>query len=111
MNTDLSFALVPGSIGTVAEHKKGKIKSIIIDDPVSGAKTLYFYDVFTPSASNGVSSPTAQTKTWLQLTSPGGVTLNYGEGDLAGLELFGALDVSSSVASLTSNIAVNWTQE
>lgn len=104
---DVSMNGAAMSIGTVPEHKKGKVKSILVDDPVAGAKTLYFHDVFTPSASNGTASPTAQTKTWFQLTVQGGVPYNFGESDFEGIELFGAIDVSSNVASATSNIAVN----
>lgn len=105
MNTDAM------ALGTVPKHKKGKVKSILIDDPIAGAKTLVFHDVFTPSASNGTASPTAQTKTWFQVTSPGSVTLNYSESDLEGIELLGAVDVSSNVASASSNIAVNMKYE
>lgn len=105
MYTDVSFALSALSLGTVPEHKKGKPKSIIIDDLTSGAKTIIFHDVFTPDASNGTASPTAQTKTWFQVTSPGNVTLNYDESALAGIELLGAVDVSSNVASPLGNIA------
>lgn len=111
MYTDLSFALSPVSIGTVAEHKKGKVNSIIIDDTDAAVKKFIFRDVFTPSASNGTASPTAQTRTWFQVTSPGSVTLTYGKDDLEGIELLGAVDVSCSVASSLSNIAVNWRQE
>lgn len=104
---DVSFATTAISLGTVPEHAKGKVMSIQIDDSTAGAKTLYFHDVFTPSASNGVAVPTAVTKTWFQLTLAGGVPYNFSESDMEGIELLGALDVSCNQAAAGSNIAVN----
>lgn len=104
---DVSFNTTAMSLGTVPEHAKGKVLSLQIDDTTAGAKTLYFHDVFTPSVSNGVAVPVATTKTWFQLTIPGSVPYNFSESDLAGIELFGALDVSCNQAAAGSNIGVN----
>lgn len=109
MYKDVSGNVTAMALGTVPKHKKGIPKSIIINDRTSGNKTLIFHDAFTPDASNGVASPTAQTKTWLILETGGGpVNINLDKEALAGITLFGAFDVSSNINDASMNIAVNY---
>lgn len=108
MYKDVSGNVTPMALGTVPKHKKGVPKSISIDDRTSGNKTIIFHDVFTPDASNGVASPTAQTKTWLMLETNGGpVNINLDKEALTGITLFGAIDVSSNISDASMNIGVN----
>lgn len=108
MYKDVSGNVTAMALGTVPKHKKGIPKSISIDDRTGGNKTLIFHDVFTPDASNGVASPSAQTKTWLMVETGGGpVNINLDEDALSGIALFGAVDVSSNVSDASMNIAVS----
>lgn len=105
MYKDVSFNVTPMALGTVPEHKKRIPTAIVVVDSTSGNKTLIFHDVFTPDASNGTASPTAQTKTFFKIETSGGpVNLTYGVNELAGIELLGAVDVSSNVGEVSGNI-------
>ena len=105
MHKDVSFNVTAMALGTVPEHKRRVPTAIIVVDSSSGNKTLIFHDVFTPDSSNGTASPTAQTRTFFKIETGGGpVNLTYGVNELAGIELFGAGDVSCNVSDVSGNV-------
>ncbi len=102
----LAFTASAQTFATAPEHKKLIPKSIIIMDKAAGAKVLTFTDVFTTDASAGASAAVT-TNTWLKVACPGsGTIINFGEGDLKGIELLGAVKVTSDVADATSYVTL-----
>lgn len=98
-------------LGTTPEHKRMKPRAIIVNDKAAGAKTLTFTDVFTTSTSAGATTTTV-TNTWLTIPLPGsGVLINLGKSDLAGIELLGAVYVTSDTVDATSSVTVAWDLE
>ncbi len=96
-------------VETAPEHKKIVVSGITIDDPVAGAKTITFTDVFTTDTSNGAAT-TSVTSTWRQLTSPGGINEDF-DFSKRRIELFGAVYVTSSVTSATSMVTIDYELE
>lgn len=108
---DVSLNVTAMSLGTVPEHKRRRPKAIVVTDfgSTDDQKLIIFHDVFTPDASNGVAAPTAITRTWFKCMSGGNkTTVSFGKNELEGIELFGAVDVSSNISDNSGNIHVAW---
>lgn len=107
----LAFTASAQTFATVPEHKKMKPRSINIMDVAAGAKVLTFTDVFTTDASNGASATTV-TNTWLKVYCPGsGVNIQISKNDLEGIELLGAVKVTSDTADATSYVTLAYDLE
>ncbi len=99
------------TFATAPEHKKLIPKSIVIMDKAAGMKVLTFTDVFTTDASSGASATTV-TNTWLKVVCPGsGTIINLSGSDLKGIELLGAVKVTSDVADATSYVTLAYDLE
>ncbi len=104
----LAFTASAQTFATSPEHKKLRPLSINIMDVAAGPKILTFTDVFTTDASAGASAATI-TNTWLKVYCPGsGVNITLGKNDLAGIELLGAVKVTSDVADATSYVTLGY---
>lgn len=83
-----------------AERKNAchHLESLTLDgDLASGDRVIKVQDVFTPSVTAGVSSPSETTVDRWRATIPQGFIETYGERDLKGIKCLGALKIISSV--------------
>lgn len=71
------------------ENLKGKITSLNIDQQGASTRTILVTDTFTPDASAGNATPTAQIKTLLQVTLVQGTVFSADKNSLKDLEGFG----------------------
>ncbi|MBW2673760.1 MAG: hypothetical protein JRD89_10165 [Deltaproteobacteria bacterium] len=68
---------------------KGVLTGLKIDNQGSADRTVTITDVFTPDASEGVSSPSEQTITRLQVTVGAGLTANVPKEELEDCKFLG----------------------
>jgi hypothetical protein len=76
---------------TTPKHVKGKITALNIDNQGASSHTIILTDTFTPDASAGVASPTAQLKTRLQVTLVKGEVFSADEQSLRDIECLGVV--------------------
>ncbi len=84
-------------------------KSLTVDNDGGGAdRTIRIQDVFTPSVSNGVSSPSEQTIERLRVDVLQGDMVTLGEQDLKGIKCLGALKVIGDAVDASCYITVGY---
>lgn len=84
------------AVQVAAERKNAKVipTSLVVDNDQGAAdRIIRIQDVFTPSASNGTSSPVETTVDRFRATCPSGFVTNFSEEDLKGVECLGALKI------------------
>jgi hypothetical protein len=88
--------------------KKGKISSLNIDQQGQSGNTIIIRDVFTPDASNGQASPSAQTKDRLQVTLSQGTVFTADEESLRDIDFLGSVYAVGSVLDSGCVIFANY---
>lgn len=97
------------SVAAERKNCRWKPTSIIIDnDGGAGDRTIKVVDSFTPSATNGDSSPSAQTVTRWQTTVIQGDVVSYSKDDLEGVVCLGALTILGSADDANCLITVGY---
>ena len=84
-------------------HSRAKVTSVKVDNQSAAARTIRLQDIFTPDASVGVPSPSAQTIERLQITVGAGLTADVPETELRDLEMLGD---AKAIADAISTVAV-----
>jgi len=91
--------------------KKGKIKSVNIDNQDTSDHTIRLIDTFTPDASNGTPSPSVQTLYPRQWTVGKGLTADISEKELKGLDILGTCQVVADAIAALCVIKVSYDLE
>jgi hypothetical protein len=100
------------SVAAAVRNGVHKPTSLTIDNISGGGdRVITLQDVFTPSETNGDSSPTEQTVNRHKVTALQGDIMTLGEQDLAGVKCLGALEVVSDVTDASCNITVGYKTE
>lgn len=76
---------------TTPAHLKGKITALNIDQQGASSHVIRITDTFTPDASTGTPSPTAQIKTRLQVTLVQGTVFTADKNSLKDIECLGVV--------------------
>jgi hypothetical protein len=88
--------------------KKAKLTSVKIDNQSAAAKTIHFRDDFTPDASVGVPSPSAQQIEKLQVTVGAGLTADIPETELRNKEFLGDCKCYADAADAACIIIIDY---
>lgn len=100
------------SIAAERENATVKPTSMTLDnDGGAGDRVLRIQDVFTPSVSNGVSSPSQQTVDRFRVTAIQGDIITFNKDDLEGVKCLGAMQVVSDVTDANLHITVGYEHE
>jgi len=91
----------PVTFVEVPEHKKLKPIGIKIYNADTADRVITGTDVFTPDASVGVTSPSAQTKQWTKVSAGSGLTADIPRTELEEAELLGTVKFAAD--SVTAN--------
>lgn len=85
------------------------VESMTIDNDGGAAdQEIQVVDSFTPAATNGDSSPSAQTITRWRTTVPAGFTETYNKDDLKGVRCLGALTILGDSIDANCHITVGY---
>lgn len=93
---------------TTPEHQKGVMTSLNIDNQSAAACKLILQDVFTPDASVGTTSPTAQTIDRLQITVAIAQSLSIDKNSLENVKMLGVAKVKGDAISASVVIIANY---
>lgn len=86
--------------------------SMTIDNLAGGGtRVLQIQDGFTPSATNGDSSPSATTANRFKISVVAGDIVNLSEEDLKGVKCLGSLGIISDVTDASCYISVGYKTE
>lgn len=97
------------SVAAERKNCRWKPTSVSIDaDGASQDTTIKIVDAFTPSTTNGDSSPSAQTVTRWQTTVLQGDCVSFNEEDLKGVVCLGALTILGSAIDASCLISVGY---
>lgn len=107
---------VAQGIFSTPTHKKGRIKSIAINNRSAGVRELTFEDTFTTNASTvrttgaatGAATPTV---TSLVLSVAAGVCVSLGKEDLEALRIFGDFECTADAIHATCDITTGYELE
>ncbi|MCL7412618.1 MAG: hypothetical protein M8353_03250 [ANME-2 cluster archaeon] len=89
-------------------HKKAVVKSLQIDNQSAAVRTVRLQDIFTPDASNGVSSPTEQTIERVYVSVPATTLRVLTEEELVGVECLGTIKAIADAIAATCAITVGY---
>lgn len=100
------------SVATERKDRAYRVKTLVTDNSGGGAaRTIRIQDIFTPAATNGVDTPTETTvDRWRGATILAGVD-SYGEEDLKGVKVLGALKVIADAIDAGCYITVGYETE
>ena len=93
---------------TVPAHKKAVLDSVDIDNQSGAQRTVYFRDVFTPSASVGTPSPAATTRERFQTEVANVTTAHIPSTQLEGIQLLGTISCYADATNASLIIIVNY---
>jgi len=86
--------------------------SLVVDNDQGAAdRIISIQDVFTPSVTNGVSSPSETTVDRFRATAPQGFVTTFTEDDLKGVKCLGALKVIASAVDASCYITAGYRHE
>lgn len=97
-----------------AERRNAVVKptSLVVDNDQGAAdRIIRIQDVFTPSVSNGVSSPVETTVDRFRATCPQGFVTTFNEEDLKDVKCLGALKVIANAIDASCYATVGYKQE
>ena len=89
-------------------HSKAKVTSVKVDNQGAALRTVRLQDIFTPDASVGVPSPSAQTIERLQISVGAGLTADVPETELRDLEMLGDAKTIADAIAATAVIIVGY---
>lgn len=93
---------------TAPEHQRGVITGINIDNQSAAACKLILQDVFTPDASVGQTSPSAQTIARLQITVATLQSVSIDKNSLENVKILGIAKILGDAISTSVVIVANY---
>jgi hypothetical protein len=103
------------SVQSVAAENQVQVHkptSITVDNSSgSGDRQIIVQDGFTPAATNGDSSPSAQTVNRWQAVIPVGDVVTYNERDLEGITCLGSLGIIADAIDASCAVSVGYKSE
>lgn len=88
--------------------KKAKVTLVKVDNQGAALRTVRLQDIFTPDASVGVPSPSAQTTERLQISVGAGLTADVPETELRDVEILGDAKAIANVTDASVVIVVGY---
>lgn len=95
-------------IFTAPTIQKGRISALNVDQQGGSTRVIQLTDTFTPDASAGTTSPTAQRKTLLQVTLDVGTVYSADVNSLKDIEVLGICEAVGDVLDSGCVITVNY---
>jgi hypothetical protein len=94
---------------TVPNLFKGRFQRLVLRNPNPDQDVIVVKDYFTPDASNGVSTPTAVTRTLWSGTVEAGDTVDIPpQGEALMDDCYGTIRINSTLGNTVASYVVEW---